>query len=160
MFFANALDSNCNLKALNLSGNGVTAEGWSPFSTILCDASSINITHISNHNLGELGLEEERPARVNCSLALNRSSAENKRRVAIKKILKHHRHLDMQPFFEWDLKVLPIAINWFEGARSIEDTSETGIGKAKFGAIYQFIRAMPEIFDPAPASGGKRKRNA
>ena len=68
----------------------------------------------------------------------------------------------MQPFFEWDLKVLPLAINWFERARSIEDTDETVIDKQKLGSIYQFIRAMPEVFEPAPvaAGGEKRKRCA
>ena len=57
--------------------------------------------------------------------------------------------------------MLPIAIDWFERARSIEDAIvETGVGKAKFGAIYQFMRAMPEVFEPTPGVGGKRKRNS
>ena len=75
----------------------------------------------------------------------------------------HHRHFDMQPFFEWELKVLPIAINWFERARSIHNNEEAGIYKHQLEAIYQFTRAMPEAFEPAPAAaaggGGKRKRS-
>ena len=67
----------------------------------------------------------------------------------------------MQPFFQWDLKVLPIAINWFERARSIRTgIGEASIDKRKLEAIYQFVRAMPEVFEPAPAAaagGGKRK---
>ena len=97
------------------------------------------------------------PADVRALLALN--SREDKKQVAIKKILKHHRHFDMQPFFEWDLKVLPIAVNWFERARSIDRNDEARIGKHKLGAIYQFIRAMPDVFEPAPAAGEKRKRS-
>ena len=59
----------------------------------------------------------------------------------------------MQPFFEWELKVLPLAIEWFESARSIENENETGIGNHKLGAIYQFIRAMPDVFAPVPTLG-------
>ena len=96
------------------------------------------------------------PADINSLLDLN--SSEDKRDVAIKKILKHHQHFDVQPFFEWDLKILPTAINWFDRARSIETNDSTGIGKQKLSVIYQFIRAMPEVFEPAPAAGEKRKK--
>jgi hypothetical protein len=34
------------------------------------------------------------------------------------------------------------------------------IDKHKLEAIYKFIRAMPEVFEPTPAVGGKRKRGA
>lgn len=44
LIFANALISNHKLKTLNLADNGITAEGWSNFSTVLCDTSSINNT--------------------------------------------------------------------------------------------------------------------
>ena len=53
----------------------------------------------------------------------------------------------MLPFFEWDLKVLPVAVHWFERARSIEPDEEAGIDKRKLGAIYQYIRALPEVFE-------------
>ena len=119
LIFANALATNRKLKTLIFTDNGITAEGWSSFSKVLCDTSSINNTFLSNHTLESLGVRQELPADVRSSLALNRSS-EDKKQVAIKKILKHHQHFDMQPFFEWDLKVLPIAINWFERARSID----------------------------------------
>ena len=35
-----------------------------------------------------------------------------------------------------------------------------GINNHKLGAIYQFVRAMPEVFEPAPAAGEKRERSA
>jgi hypothetical protein len=88
---------------------------------------------------------------------LNRSS-EDKSQVAIKKILQHHQHFNMQPFLEWELKVLPIAVNWFDRARSIEDIDEAVIGKQKLGAMYQFIRAMPEVFEPAAAAAGEKRK--
>ena len=117
---------------------------------VLCDASSINATFLSNHSLENLGGAPSLggssiPRDVRSLLRLNKSS-ENKRRVAIKKILKHHQHFDMQPFFEWDLKVLPIAVTWFERARSIGNNDEAGIDKRKLDAIYQFILAMPMVY--------------
>jgi len=54
--------------------------------------------------------------------------------------------------------VLPLAIDWFERARSIDNNDEAGNGKQKLETVYQFIRAMPEVFEPAPRAGGKRKR--
>jgi len=160
LVFANALSTNCKLKTLTLLCNGITAEGWSGFSNVLCDPSSINNTFLSNHTLCSFGVvSTDLPHDVATSLTLNKTS-NDKKQAAIKKILKHHQNFDMQPFFEWDLKVLPIAINWFERARSIDNNNEAGIDKHKLGAIYQFIRAMPEIFEPAPAAAGeKRKRS-
>jgi hypothetical protein len=162
LIFANAVVNNSKLKTLALEGNAITPEGWSSFLKVLCDTSSVNNTYLSNHTLEKLGittLPRNMPDDVNSLLVLNESN-ENKKQVAMEKILKHHRHFDMQPFFEWDLKVLPIAIEWFDQARSIENTDETVIDKRKLDAIYQFIRAMPEVFEQAPAAAGeKRKRS-
>ena len=227
IIFANALTTNRKLKKLVLWSTGITVEGWGAFSRVLCDTSSINKTFLSNHTLESLdAVTWPRTADVRSMLALN-SSTEDKKNAAIKKILKHHRHFDMQPLFEWDLKVLPLAFNWFERARSfcleeygrrqdaildlrkrekefaildllagtyesdyerkqelrrrrgavrdlfggdydeeevveagfdwlerarsIENTDQARIAKRKLDAIYQFIRAMPEVFEPAPA---------
>jgi hypothetical protein len=171
--FATSLASNHKLKELVLSHNGITDGGWSGFSKVLCDASSINNTFLSNHALERLGAPSNIPADLRSLLALNKSS-EDKKQVAMKKILKHHRHFDMQPFFEWDLKVLPIAIAWFERARYIannnddeddsdeedsdeDDEKSDDVDNQMLGAIYQFIRAMPEVFEPVPVTGVKRK---
>ena len=143
--FANALARNRKLNILYLN-NDITAEGWSSFSKVLCDTSSVNNTHLSNHTLENLFGAPNIPADVNALLHLN-SSSEDKRQVAMTKILKHHQHFDMQPFFEWDLKVLPLVIDWFDRARSIESTDIVGTGKRKLDAIYQFIRAIPESFE-------------
>ena len=157
--FANALESNRKLKTLDIRGNGITTEGWSSFSKVLCDTSSINNTYLSNHTFQSLCFSSASlPSDIQASLALNESS-EDKRQVAIKKIIKHHQHFVMQPFFEWELKVLPIAVAWFDRARSIEGAIEDVIDKHKLGTIYQFIRAMPEVFEPVPAAGEKRKRS-
>lgn len=178
LIFANALVGNYKLKIIYLlySNNGITAEGWGVFSKALCDTSTLNKTFLSNHTLEILGEppnfdvqyvsdDESEDTQVmsvvfdiEASLELNRSS-NDKRQVAIKKILKHHHHFDMQPF----LKVLPISVLWFERARSvarsieeedqlenIQNVDEAGIDKRKLSVIYQFIRAMPEVFEPVP----------
>jgi len=160
---ANALTTNRKLKHLFLSNNHITAEGYSSFSKVLCDTSSINDTFLSNHTLLSFGIPlSELPPDVRSSMVLNQSS-DDKKQVAIKKILKHHQHFDMQPFFEWELKVLPLAVNWFQRALSVvdydeDDISEAGIDNQKLGAIYQFIRAMPDVIEPAPAAVVKKRR--
>ena len=151
IIFANALASNRNLKTLNLYRNDITAEGWSCFSKVLCDTSSVNNTFLSNHTLEKLS-SSNHARNVDSLLALNGSS-EDKNQVAMKKIINRHQHFDMHPFFEWDLKVLPLAIRWFERARFIYVNNEAGIDKRKLDVIYQFIHAMPEVFEPVP--GGR-----
>ena len=169
--FASALTTNRKLSTLDVSDNGITAEGYSSFSKVLCYTASVNRTFLSNHTLESLcwsrfmtqpANASNIPADVRSLLALNNISRNNKKKVAIKKILKHHQHFDMLPFFEWELKVLPIAIKWFERAKSIEDAAYhvVKINNHKLGTIYQFIRAMPEVFEPTPAAGEKRKRSA
>ena len=154
-FFANAMTSNRKLTILNLYDNGITTMGWSGFSKVLCDTSSVNNTYLSNHTLESLGVMTGNECGALLTLlALNRSS-ENKKHVALRKILKHHQHFDMKPFFEWELKVLPTAVSWFERARSLEDIYGRAIDKQKLSVIYQFIRAMPEVFEPAPAAVGQ-----
>ena len=154
----NALVSNRKLATLDLYNNGITTEGYSSFAKVLCDTSSIDKTFLSNHALEDLGGAPNIPADVASSLALNRGG--DKRQVAIKKILKHHQHFDMQPFFEWDLKVLPLVIKCFERADSIGFNEAVRNNKQKLETIYQFVRAMPEVFEPAPAAGEKRKRGS
>ena len=147
LIFANAMASNRKLKRLNLYGTVITAEGWSGFSKVLCDASSINNTFLSNHTLGSFMANP--PSDIRSLLALNRRFAD-KKQVAMEKILKHHQHFDMQPFFEWDLKVLPLFIDWFERATIVRRPStahKQNIRKRKLDAIYQFIHAMPEVFE-------------
>ena len=121
------------------------SEGWTSFSRVLCDTSSINNTFLSTHTLESLVIPSDMPPGLASSLALNLS--EDKKQVATEKILKHHRHFYMQPFFEWDLKVLPIAINWFERARSVDCNYAERVDELKLEAIYQFIHAMPEVFE-------------
>ena len=55
--------------------------------------------------------------------------------------------------------MLPLAMNWFDRARSIESTDNAGIEKRKLDAIYQFVQGIPEVFEQLQRHE-KMKRNA
>ena len=85
--------------------------GWNAFSSILCDATSINATHASNHTL-EVIRYHRVPHDIETLLELN--SGENKSIVAAKKILQTHLHLDMEPLFGKKLDLPPHVVTWLE----------------------------------------------
>jgi len=115
----NSLKVNCKLESLcfSFSSNNIaiTDNGWDAFSQVLCNTSNVNATYLSNHTLNNLGRKVNLPVNLTSLLELN--SGIDKRQVAVQKILRHHTHLDMEPFLEWDLKVLPIAVSWVDRAR-------------------------------------------
>ena len=117
LVFANALASNSSLETLEISGYGIHIREWvKPFSEILCDKSSINKTYQSNHILRSVRVDG---LGITGSLHHNLvflNSNEDKQQVAVYKILQYHTHFDVQPFFEWEYKVLPIMINWLTKA--------------------------------------------
>ncbi|KAL7545454.1 hypothetical protein ACHAWF_008798 [Thalassiosira exigua] len=212
LHYSNSLRRNDKLVRLSLSWSSITEIGWSSFFNVLCNASSINSIFESNHMLGDLGLcDDEIAIKLQQNLALNRLStrvidsdssneidsdendsvdsdngfSKDQSHVAIMKIINTHRHFDMSPFFEWDYKVLPVAMNWFKRARSFEaedegedyllfhpDSTENAIDydlptydcpysyqekveREKLYCVYQFVRAMPNVFEPTAA---KRRR--
>ena len=146
LFFANALMSNSELKVLTLHDNDITAEGWAHFSKLLCNTSSINKTYLSNHTLEDLGRDHWGiPDDVRSYLVLNRDS-EDKGHVAVTKILQHHSHFNVQPFFEWEFKVLPLMISWLEKARARTSNFEEKIGRMKLSITYDFVREFPMLY--------------
>lgn len=163
--FANALARNCTLKNLILHGNpAITSEGWAAFSKLACDTSSVNKTFLSNHILQSVKSESVRidglPGDLFSSLNLNQR--EDKKKVAMIKILRHHTDIDLQPFFEWEFKLLPLVMNWLDAASDATEwhaSSNTGIAFAdlqllernyinerKLSAVYQFVRGMPALY--------------
>ena len=54
----------------------------------------------------------------------------------------------MLPFFEWEFKVLPIAVNWLERASGYQMPRgfEPNIERRKLSTIYQFVRGMPVLY--------------
>ena len=145
LIFANALRGNSTLKYLSLSGNGISREGWAHFSTALCDTSNVNNTYLSNHTLGTLYMSGNVSADVQSYLTLNASSRD-KGRIAMTKILQHHSHFDMQPFFEWEFKVLPLIINWLEKADHCTTEFDEQISKMKLSCMYDFVREFPMLY--------------
>ena len=54
----------------------------------------------------------------------------------------------MQPFFEWEFKVLPIILGWLERASvcDMPEGFEPNIEERKLSTIYQFVRGMPVLY--------------
>ena len=105
-------------------------------------------------------------------LKLNKDT-DNEHHASIKKILKYHPNIDVEPLFEWgleeddeerNLKALPYVMNWFERARvavADEDEEEYNIEERKLSAIFQFAKAMPLLLEGISyisADDKKRKR--
>ena len=147
--FAKALAGNQTLKTLSLGSDASTSlegEVRRVFTKLICDSSSINSTFQSNHTFSYLGvISRTNPLRS--LLALN--ERDNKKEVAMIKILQHHNDFDMMPFFEWEFKVLPLMIDWFDRASAIPRMSVSfgrRIRRGKLSSIYQFIRGMPLLY--------------
>ena len=147
LVFANALVNNSALKTLNLKSCSISAEGWSPFSKLLCDASSIINTYNSNHTLAYLGDTEGsmKHTFIPEFLRLNKETP-NKGKVAMTKILHRHSHLDMQPFFKLEFKVLPIMIEWFAKASTWVPHYAEEINELRLSVIYDFIKEFPMLY--------------
>ena len=156
---ANALRCNKKLKILSVYyEEGDIGKAWSVFTKVICDTSNISSTYQSNHTINVIGAGRRVP-RAGESLVLNTNGRvlrklksllvlntnANKKEVAMTKILKHYRNVFMEPFFEWDLKVLPLVISWFERAADLTTDFETHIVERKLLSIYQFVRAMPML---------------
>jgi len=154
--FVNALVNNRALHSLDLdnSNPSITEKGRQALSKLLCDTSSVNATYLSNHTICDIDFGSTRTnTNVKSLLQINgiiniNFVVDDKKEVAIIKILKHHDDFDMLPFFEWEFKVLPLMINWFERASAITmpDNFEPNIGPRKLSSIYQFVRGMPDLY--------------
>ena len=123
---------------------GVTDVGWSAFSRLLCDTSSINNTYLSNHTLEWVGSlfydDSDIPPDIRQYIAWNKDQRID---AAICKILKTHDHFDMKPFFQWKLKFLPVMVAWFQRARAAG--LEHLLGSKKLSSMYDFVRSMPML---------------
>eukprot|EP00984_Skeletonema_dohrnii_P029364 scaffold19900_cov119-Skeletonema_dohrnii-CCMP3373.AAC.1 len=140
----------------------ITHAGWSAFSPVLCDTSSVNNTYLSNHTIQELwhcdafdfiNIDEE----IVQYLQLNKAHPQHAARC---KILMNHSHLDMTPLLQWELKCLPLAVGWFERAaicttlsihnsnpdscRLILEESKEVFQSRILTALYEFVRGVPK----------------
>ena len=155
------------------------------FCKALCNTTSINDTHLSNHTLEGVSFGYANPEEMKVLLELNGSTSNKS--AAINKILRYHPNIDVEPFFEIgtegnerNLKALPCLVDWFERAKeavldisfikngvvtgesfSNEDEQMQLVDSRKLSSIYQFALAMPLLFVPAAhtkACDKKRKR--
>ena len=173
---ARALVNNRVLKLLQLPGDmrnhSISRAGWSAFSKLLCDNSTINNIYLSNHTVfqlwgrGGLGwnaatqmasLREELSEGLYDDLVLylhlNKTYPQY---AAMCKILMHYNHLDMTPLLQWDLKCLPLAIGWFERAKPCTTLLIHKYGSPTFvesdkvfesrvlTALFEFVRGTPK----------------
>eukprot|EP00984_Skeletonema_dohrnii_P025543 scaffold14722_cov73-Skeletonema_dohrnii-CCMP3373.AAC.2 len=143
MVLADGLRGNKSLTNLYFipDESGITDVGWAAFSKLLCDPSSINSTYHSNHSIKRIG--ENTPLDIRQYLELNRNP-----HPAMNKILKSHPDLDMEPFFQWKLKLLPVAINWFRRrarSRLANFSVRVILPSRELSALYKFVRGMPSF---------------
>ena len=149
---AEGLNGNKSLTSMYLDPNqsGITDVGWAAFSKLLCDTSNVNNIYLSNHIIRTIGDHEmfSTPLEIRQYLELNGYP-----HPAIHKILKSHPDLDMNPFFQWKLKLLPVVVDWFENCRScmmyVNDPQEMmqrqSLPSRELSALYKFVRGMPSL---------------
>ena len=144
--FASSLANNHTLQTLGVSTNSITERGWEAFSKLLCNTSSVNATFLSNHTLQHVSILSSYRPQFGPLFELNQRK--DKKEVAMIKILQNHNDINMTSFFEWEFKVLPLMINWFERASPImmPENFESSIGPRKLLSIYQFVRGMPLLY--------------
>eukprot|EP00984_Skeletonema_dohrnii_P034689 scaffold33638_cov142-Skeletonema_dohrnii-CCMP3373.AAC.7 len=162
---ARGLIGNKSLRCLHLCDDdediAITRAGWSAFSAVLCDTSTVNNTYLSNHTVQELWndyhTEEDFDIDEDIVLYLQLNK-EYPQYAARCKILMNHTHLDMVPFLRWGLKCLPLAVGWFESAkpcttlsiyeddlsRQVLDESEEVYQSRVLTALYEFVRGVPK----------------
>ena len=164
---ARGLISNKSLRCLHFRGEyeddiSITRAGWSTFSAVLCDTSTVNNTYLSNHTVQELWNEyhhADEDFDIDEEIVLYlRLNKEHPQYAARCKILMNHTHLDMVPFLRWGLKFLPLAVGWFESAkpcttlsiyeddlsRQVLDESEEVYQSRVLTVLYEFVRGVPK----------------
>ncbi|KAL7454580.1 hypothetical protein ACHAWC_007179 [Mediolabrus comicus] len=159
---ADALKGNKSLTRLLFNPDDLTTVGWSAFSELLCDTSSVSNIHASNHTLQAIGYSSLQRSNypqarqdVEQLLALNLLTDKH---AAIQKILKYHPDF-VGPFLgdESKRKLLPLVMSWFESVsrqqakRSesarvrgiVESVSAEEIQNRHLSTIYKVVRNMP-----------------
>eukprot|EP00984_Skeletonema_dohrnii_P018045 scaffold8340_cov91-Skeletonema_dohrnii-CCMP3373.AAC.1 len=138
----------------------VHSSGWIAFSTALCDTSSVNSTYLSNHTICDIWDEEDGEAIPHQDIALYlRLNEQHPQYAARCKILMSHPHLDMAPLLHWGLKLLPLAVAWFERSKPcttltiydedsdlrqlVLDESDEAFESRELTALYEFVRGIP-----------------
>ncbi len=149
---SNALANNKTLMMLRLGWTeNISDTGYAAMTRILCNSSSILDTYLSNHTLEDCCppcQDHLFPTYLSELLKINREYNENC--AARLKIIKTHFggiDIDMRPFTEMDLNILPTAISWM--ARDDNCPSRS--------LLYQFARTVMPSLLAMNSTGKKRK---
>ena len=131
-----------------------THEGWQVLKKLLCDTSSINKTFFSNHSVHKISAPLvllQVPSDIQILLDLNRLV--NKNDVSKMKIVQHHSDFDLSNLFQWDLKALPLILEWLQAANNLAGDNNVRIdcSRRKLSTLYQYARKMPSSFVTALA---------
>jgi Ran GTPase-activating protein (RanGAP) involved in mRNA processing and transport len=150
------VEGNKSLKNLHFNPAGLTSVGWSAFSKLLCNTSSVNNTYLSNHTLQIIGNSYRNlgaPDDVKHFLALNKYVADDE--VAIQKIVESHPDFDVNSMFQWKLKLLPHVMSTLGRVHTRKLVYSEGndmligadprdeLQNMKLSTIYKFTRGMP-----------------
>ncbi len=146
---ADGLVGNKTLERLffDVDVSSITEVGWSAFSKLLCDTSSINNTYLSNHSLEKIGQSDDRGAPEDVRRYLNWNQqlylSLSLNDIGMYKILMKHSNMDIVPLFQWKMKLLPFVVGWFQIANYLPD--ETSYESKKLSAVYKFVHGMPML---------------
>ena len=126
-----------------------THEGWQVLKQVLCDTSSIKKTFFSNHSVHKISAPLvllQVPSDIQILLDLNRLV--NKNEVSKIKIVQHHSDFDLSNLFQWDLKALPLILEWLEAANNLPANNNWHMdySRRKLSTLYQYARKMPSSF--------------
>jgi hypothetical protein len=185
---AAGLAGNTSLKHLIISPDsaGITSTGWSAFSRLLCDTSSINNTYQSNHTLKHIGdkyhfergpngdlvfcshdeFSGEYFGDIPCFIALNLIMNKDCPKDAARlKIFTCHADLNVKTLFKYKLKFLPFVVSGYERAGEYfrgKCWKDQSTNSRRLSAMYKFVRDMPLLVadgyqSPCGRCGRKRK---
>jgi Ran GTPase-activating protein (RanGAP) involved in mRNA processing and transport len=170
-----ALAGNTSLKHLTISPDsaGITRTGWSAFSKLLCDTSSINNTYQSNHTLEHIGgkyycfrarngdslfysgdefsgeILGDIPHLIARHLIMNKYCPNDAARL---KIFTCHADLAVETLFKYKLAFLPSVVSGYLSARqycigkkywNCRVPSTWELASRRLSSTYKFVRGMP-----------------
>ena len=151
IMLTDAIKQNKSLVTLKLT-NRQNAWNWDLFAQVLCDGSSFDATYQSNHTLQEIKLGNGYPEipneDVKLYLKINELETGGTSKVAHLKIYEKHLKggdIDMQPFEDMDLGVMPYVLAYLGDSGSY---TRRHIGSPETLLIlYNFIRGMTAFMD-------------
>ena len=132
---ADALKHNEVFQRVNLGANSFTMDGWQAFSTLLCNKTSILGTIRSNHTIQCLDAIDL-PNELDEYLALNRF--ENKREVALYKVVKYH----IDELVMMDVELLP---NIIASMGKVQKDTTTEIACDMLTSLFSIVHNIPGL---------------